>query len=384
MIYLDNSATTKADEEVLNVYNQVNERFFGNPSSLHQLGIDASRLLRETRKQLLQHLQLNDNEVVFTSGATEANNMAIKGAALARMNRGKHLVTSMIEHPSVIESMEQLTSLFGFEVSYIQVDENGQIDLNSLQSALRKDTILVSLMHVNNETGAIQPLEKASKLIRQYAKDALFHVDGVQGLNKVKLNARQVDFDLFTMSGHKIHGLKGTGALVLKKGTILTPLMTGGEQEFGIRSGTENPAGAVSLAKAVKLTKEKLFEHRQQMILLKEQLMKRLSEIEGVVMNTPSIDSAPHIVNFSVPGIQTEVLLHMLEKQGIYVSTTSACSAKKKEPSRVLLAMGKSEDIAKSSIRMSLTYGQGPELATQVISSLEKSVKKLKGMRKTT
>ncbi|HCO79431.1 cysteine desulfurase family protein [Bacillus sp. (in: firmicutes)] len=380
MIYLDNSATTKPYPEVLQVHQQVSERFFGNPSSLHQLGIDASRLLSETRKQILHYTGFTQYEIIFTSGATEANNIAIKGAALAKMNRGRHIVTTAIEHPSVIESFEQLKTLFGFDISYIQVNEHGRADMTHLKEVLRPDTVLVSLMHVNNETGAIQPIEEAASIIRKYAKEAIFHVDGVQGIGKVPL-LKEMDIDLLTMSGHKIHGLKGTGALFLKKGVVLAPFITGGEQELGLRSGTENPAGAVSLAKAIKQSFEYLNKHHDEMIALKTELEQQLGKIEGVVINTPLTHSAPHIVNFSVPGIQIEVLLHMLEKEGIYVSTTSACSAKKKEPSRVLLAMGKSEEAAKSSMRISLTYGQGPELAPQIITSIAQSVKKLKGMR---
>ena len=380
MIYLDNSATTKPYPEVLQVHQQVSERFFGNPSSLHQLGIDASRLLSETRKQILHYTGFTQYEIIFTSGATEANNIAIKGAALAKMNRGRHIVTTAIEHPSVIESFEQLKTLFGFDISYIQVNEHGRADMTHLKEVLRPDTVLVSLMHVNNETGAIQPIEEAASIIRTYAKEAIFHVDGVQGIGKVPL-PKEMDIDLLTMSGHKIHGLKGTGALFLKKEIVLAPFITGGEQELGLRSGTENPAGAVSLAKAIKQSFEYLNKHHDEMIALKTQLEQQLGKIEGVVINTPLTHSAPHIVNFSVPGIQIEVLLHMLEKEGIYVSTTSACSAKKKEPSRVLLAMGKSEEAAKSSMRISLTYGQGPELAPQIITSIAQSVKKLKGMR---
>ncbi|KLV25322.1 cysteine desulfurase family protein [Bacillus altitudinis] len=380
MIYLDNSATTKPYPEVLQVHQQVSERFFGNPSSLHQLGIDASRLLSETRKQILHYTGFTQYEIIFTSGATEANNIAIKGAALAKMNRGRHIVTTAIEHPSVIESFEQLKTLFGFDISYIQVNEHGRADMTHLKEVLRPDTVLVSLMHVNNETGAIQPIEEAASIIRKYAKEAIFHVDGVQGIGKVPL-PKEMDIDLLTMSGHKIHGLKGTGALFLKKEIVLAPFITGGEQELGLRSGTENPAGAVSLAKAIKQSFEYLNKHHDEMIALKTELEQQLGKIEGVVINTPLTHSAPHIVNFSVPGIQIEVLLHMLEKEGIYVSTTSACSAKKKEPSRVLLAMGKSEEAAKSSMRISLTYGQGPELAPQIITSIAQSVKKLKGMR---
>lgn len=380
MIYLDNSATTKPYPEVLQVHQQVSERFFGNPSSLHQLGIDASRLLSETRKQILHYTGFTQYEIIFTSGATEANNIAIKGAALAKMNRGRHIVTTAIEHPSVIESFEQLKTLFGFDISYIQVNEHGRADMTHLKEVLRPDTVLVSLMHVNNETGAIQPIEEAASIIRTYAKEAIFHVDGVQGIGKVPL-PKEMDIDLLTMSGHKIHGLKGTGALFLKKEIVLAPFITGGEQELGLRSGTENPAGAVSLAKAIKQSFEYLNKHHDEMIALKTELEQQLGKIEGIVINTPLTHSAPHIVNFSVPGIQIEVLLHMLEKEGIYVSTTSACSAKKKEPSRVLLAMGKSEEVAKSSMRISLTYGQGPELTPQIITSIAQSVKKLKGMR---
>ncbi|MEC0280787.1 cysteine desulfurase family protein [Bacillus halotolerans] len=379
MIYLDNSSTTKPHNEVLNVYEQTSSRYFGNPSSLHRYGAETEQLLQAAKNQIKRALGLKNYDIVFTSGATEANNVALKGAALSKIKTGKHIIATSIEHPSVTESLEQLTELFGFEVTYLSVNEDGFVSIKELKDAIRPDTVLVSMMHVNNEVGSVQPIEEAGEVLKQYP-NILFHVDYVQGIFKVPLAIENAGIDLCSISGHKFHGLKGTGALLVKEGTRLIPLITGGSQQKGIRAGTEHTAGAVSLAKAINLAADDHHHHLERMEAAKELFMKRLSDSDGVVLNTPQFNSAPHIINFSVPGIKAEVLLHMLEEKDIFVSTTSACSAKEHKPSKVLLQMGKGEQIAGSSIRISLNYSQTSDVTEPFMNALVPGIKKLKKM----
>ncbi|NTU24712.1 cysteine desulfurase [Bacillus tequilensis] len=379
MIYLDNSSTTKPYDEVLNVYEQTSSRYFGNPSSLHRYGAETEQLLQAAKNQIKRSLGLKTYDIVFTSGATEANNLALKGAALSKIKAGKHIIATSIEHPSVTESLEQLTALFGFDVTYLSVNEDGFVSIEELKQAIRPDTVLVSMMHVNNEVGSVQPIEEAGEVLKEHP-NILFHVDYVQGIYKVPLAIEKAGIDLCSISGHKFHGLKGTGALIVKEGTRLIPLITGGSQQKGIRAGTEHTAGAVSLAKAINLAAADFETRLAAMAAAKELFMKRLSETEGVVVNTPQTNAAPHIINFSVPGIKAEVLLHMLEEQNIFVSTTSACSAKEHKPSKVLLQMGKGEQIAGSSIRISLNYSQASEVAEPFMNALVPGIKKLKKM----
>ncbi|QIW81029.1 cysteine desulfurase family protein [Bacillus tequilensis] len=379
MIYLDNSSTTKPYDEVLNVYEQTSSRYFGNPSSLHRYGAETEQLLQAAKNQIKRSLGLKTYDIVFTSGATEANNLALKGAALSKIKAGKHIIATSIEHPSVTESLEQLTALFGFDVTYLSVNEDGFVSIEDLKQAIRPDTVLVTMMHVNNEVGSVQPIEEAGEVLKEHP-NILFHVDYVQGIYKVPLAIEKSGIDLCSISGHKFHGLKGTGALIIKEGTRLIPLITGGSQQKGIRAGTEHTAGAVSLAKAINLAAADFETRLAPMAAAKELFMKRLSETEGVVVNTPQTNAAPHIINFSVPGIKAEVLLHMLEEQNIFVSTTSACSAKEHKPSKVLLQMGKGEQIAGSSIRISLNYSQTSEVAEPFMNALVPGIKKLKKM----
>ncbi|QJC97298.1 cysteine desulfurase family protein [Bacillus mojavensis] len=379
MIYLDNSSTTKPNHEVLNVYEQTSSRYFGNPSSLHRYGAETEQLLQAAKNQIKRALGLKNYDIVFTSGATEANNVALKGAALSKIKTGKHIIATSIEHPSVTESLEQLTELFGFEVTYLSVNEDGFVSIKDLKDAIRPDTVLVSMMHVNNEVGSVQPIEEAGEVLKQYP-NILFHVDYVQGIFKVPLAIENAGIDLCSISGHKFHGLKGTGALFVKEGTRLIPLITGGTQQKGIRAGTEHTAGAVSLAKAINLASDDYHHHLERMVAAKELFMKKLSDSDGVVLNTPQSNSAPHIINFSVPGIKAEVLLHMLEEKDIFVSTTSACSAKEHKPSKVLLQMGKGEQIAGSSIRISLNYSQTSDVTEPFMNALVPGIKKLKKM----
>lgn len=379
MIYLDNSSTTKPYDEVLNVYEQTSSRYFGNPSSLHRYGAETEQLLQAAKNQIKRSLGLKKYDIVFTSGATEANNAALKGAALSKIKTGKHIIATSIEHPSVTESLEQLKELFGFDITYLSVNEDGFVSIEDLKAAIRPDTVLVSMMHVNNEVGSVQPIEAAGEVLKKHP-NILFHVDYVQGIYKVPLAIEKAGIDLCSISGHKFHGLKGTGALIVKEGTRLIPLITGGSQQKGIRAGTEHTAGAVSLAKAINLASADFDTRLDTMTAAKELFMKRLSEIEGVVINTPQMNCAPHIINFSVPGIKAEVLLHMLEEQDIFVSTTSACSAKEHKPSKVLLEMGKGEQIAGSSIRISLNYSQTSDVAEPFMNALRPGIKKLREM----
>jgi cysteine desulfurase len=376
MIYLDNSATTVPYDEVLDVFLKVSKEYFGNPSSIHGLGVKAERLLSHARENVAKLLDCKTSEIVFTSGGSEGNNLAIKGAALSNRGRGRHIITTAIEHPSVSETCKQLEEL-GFEITYINPDNKGLIHIDDLKNALRKDTILVSIMHVNNEIGSIQPIKEIGDLLQNYPK-VLFHVDHVQGIGKVPLHFHSANVDLCTLSGHKIHGIKGTGILFVRSRVELTPLIAGGAQENNYRSGTENTAGAVSISKALRITLEDLDKKIANMNIIKRSLLDKLSDIPLITVNTPTEKSAPHIVNFSINGLKSEVFVHMLEEQGIYVSTTSACSSKRLAPSKTLLAIGKDEKTANSSIRISFTYSSKIEDIDIVVNAIKDSLTKLK------
>lgn len=374
MIYFDNSATTKPYKEVVDSFVKVTTDFFGNPSSLHRIGGEADKLLMKARKQIADLLNIKANEIIFTSGGTESNNLAIKGAALMYKNRGKHIITTDIEHPSVRETFEQLEEL-GFDVTYLPVDEEGRINVQDMEKAISQKTILVSVMHVNNEVGTIQPIEEIGRLLKNYPK-VLFHVDHVQGVGKVPLDLNLVD--LCSFSAHKFHGLKGTGLLYIREGIQISPLLTGGGQERKYRSGTENVAGFVALAKALRMTLENEKKYLGHIVKIKETIIQGINELEEITIHTPTRGSAPHIINFSIKGFKAEVFLHALEEKDIYVSTTSACSSKKHKTSSTLLSMGVPEEIAKSAIRISLTYENTIEEALFVVKAIKETVNKLK------
>ncbi|PLT32270.1 cysteine desulfurase family protein [Bacillus sp. V5-8f] len=374
MIYFDNSATTKPYPEVIESFVKVSTNFFGNPSSLHGIGAQAEKLLAKARDQIAGLLNIRSSEVYFTSGGTEGNNLAIKGAALANSGKGKHIITTAIEHASVFDACHYLKN-HGFEITYLPVDTIGQIDIEELKKAIRKDTILVSVMHVNNETGTIQPIEKIGKILSTFP-NILYHVDHVQGVGKVPLDIKKSGIDLCTISGHKFHGLKGTGVLFIKDGTNISPLFSGGSQESKKRSGTENVAGAVALAKALRITMEHQRTGMDRMKTIRKILLEGLRAIEGIEVNSPR-DGAPHILNFSVPGLKSEVFVHALEEDDIFVSTTSACSSKKKSPSRTVMEMFGSEKRAESIIRISLSYENEPHEAKRAIEVIHNTVKNL-------
>lgn len=376
MIYLDNSATTKPYREVLESFNKVSTEYFGNPSSLHGLGGDSDKLLSQAREQIAKLLKVQANEIFFTSGGTESNNIAIKGTALMYRGRGRHIITTEIEHPSVKESMEQLKDL-GFRITYIPVDGNGVVNVSEIKKAISEETILVSVMHVNNEIGSIQPINEIGQLIKQYSK-ILFHVDYVQGIGKVPLHFHDCQIDLCTISAHKFHGLKGTGALFIRQGVRISPLFSGGGQEWQQRSGTENVAGIVAMAKALRMTLQRQDNSQTEMRKIRDLIRTELEEIAGIKIHTPVHQCAPHIINFSIHGFKAEVFVHALEEKGIYVSTTSACSSKTKKASSTLLAMGIPEEEALSSIRVSLSYENTMEEATQFIESVNEAVTRLR------
>ncbi|SET45388.1 cysteine desulfurase [Oceanobacillus limi] len=376
MIYLDNSATTKPHPDVLNSFHQVSERFFANPSSIHQLGGEAEKLLQKAKQQAAQILLVDEDEIIFTSGGTEGNNIAIKGIALEHQGRGKHIITSQIEHPSVFEACKSLEKL-GFEVTYLPVNENGIISVTELENAIRHDTILISIMHVNNEIGSVQPIEEIGEIAKKHPKLS-FHVDHVQGLGKISLKLANSGIDLCTMSGHKVHGLKGTGILYSNKRTKLFPLFHGGEQERSIRSGTENLAGAVAMVKALRLIKDREKNERNSLEVLNHYLRTELEQIQGVYLNTSPDTAAPHILNFSVPGIKPEVIIHMLGEQGIYISTKSACSSKQLDESRIVSACGFKQERSTSALRVSLSYDNTKEEVGTFIIKLKEAIQQLK------
>lgn len=375
MIYFDNSATTKPYKEVLDTFLKVSENFFGNPSSLHSLGLHAEQVLSKSREIVASLLQVDTKEIVFTSSGTEGNNMAIRGIANKYKDRGRHIITSTVEHSATLETMKALEKE-GFSVTYLPVDQNGIVSLEDVIDAIRKDTILVSLIHVNNETGSIQPIEQIGEKLKSYPK-LFFHVDHVQGITKVPLNIKKAGIDLCSISGHKFHGLKGTGVLYVRSGIKLEPIITGGSQESGIRAGTENVAGAAALAKALKLSFEKSQLKLKELVRIRTFMMEQLKGIEGVFVNTPE-DGAPHIINFSIPHMKPEVIIQALSAKKIYVSTKSACSSKLNEPSRILLEMGLGVARAESAIRISFHFDNTMDEANVFLTELKQIILQLK------
>lgn len=356
MVYLDNSATTRTDPEVIRVMADVMEKVYGNPSSLHGVGDKAHRLIGEAREAVARTLGVQPREIVFTSGGTESNNLAIKGVSERFRNRGRHLITTEVEHPSVYQAFRQLEER-GWRVTYLPVDRLGRVSEEDVEKALTEDTVLVSVMHVNNEVGTIQPVEAIGRVLRSKPK-VIFHVDAVQAFGKLELDPVRWGVDLLSISGHKFHGPKGVGALYIREGLRLTPLLAGGGQEGGLRSGTENVPGIAGLAKAAILAQQRRETVRQWQRWKEELIQAVTSRLEGVVVNgdTTTEGGAPHILSLSFPGLKSEVIVHALEQEKVFVSSKSACSSKKETPSRVLTAMGLDDRTAIGSIRISMGY----------------------------
>ncbi|MHC5218505.1 cysteine desulfurase family protein [Enterococcus sp. LJL128] len=354
MIYFDNSATTVIDPQALDAYVKTSQRIIGNPSSLHDLGNQAYRLLEQARKQVGDILGVESEEIYFTGSGTEGDNWVLKGTAIEKAAFGKHIIISGIEHPAVAETARQLEKL-GFELSIAPVDKRGILQVDKFESLIRQDTILVSVMAVNNEIGSIQPIQAISKILTEYPK-IHFHVDAVQAIAKVPKErwlTPRVDFAVF--SAHKFHGPKGVGVIYWKKGRKLAPLLTGGGQEKNQRSSTENIAGIVAGAKALRLSTERNLARENYVQTLRNSLIDSLANYgQVVVFSEKTTDFAPHILCFGLKGIRGEVLVHAMEEKQIFISTTSACSSRKKIGSSTLGAMNVPEHLATSAVRISL------------------------------
>lgn len=355
-IYLDNSATTMVRPEVAKLMYEIMTKDYGNPSSMHIKGVQAERYLREAKEIFAGILKVSEKEIFFTSGGTEGDNMAIIGAALAGRRRGRHIITTVIEHPAVLESCAFLEKN-GFEVTYLPVNAAGQVEPDTLKASLRDDTILVSVMYVNNEIGAIEPVSELGRIIKEYNKDILFHVDAVQAFGKFRIHPHKENIDMLTMSSHKIHGPKGVGAIFIKDKTKIQPIALGGGQQKGMRSGTENVPGIAGMAMAAKELYDKFDEDVNRLYELKEYFVREITGIEGATVNgLTGRDSAPHVVSVSFDGItKSEVLLHALEDKGIYISSGSACSSNKPSLSSTLKAIGVKNDLLYATLRFSFS-----------------------------
>ena len=368
MIYFDNAATTKIYDDALTSYVQVSQKFFGNPSSLHQLGVDAYQVLTKARAQVASLLSVLPEEIFFTSGGTESNNWAIKGTALEKSVFGKHIITTKIEHPSVIQTCKQLER-FGFEVTYLDVDSKGIVSIDQLKESLRKDTILVSVMAVNNEVGAVQPIAEIAKVLEEYPS-IHFHVDCVQAVERASQLLSIGRIDLLSLSAHKFHGPRGVGIMYKKFGRKIQALLTGGGQEKGERSTTENLPGIVATTKALRMALEEESVTGE----LRSQLWKELATKPEIRIFSPE-DGASHVLCFAIKGVRGEVVVHAFENHGIYISTTSACSSKKADSSSTLYAMDVPTEWATGAVRVSFSNDNTKEEVEQFIKVLHQLMK---------
>ena len=374
VIYLDNAATSKVHPEVLESFNQITLKYFANPSSIHALGQEAQRLLEKSREQILNLFNLKHHEVIFTSGATEANNLAIKGYAFANKGRGNHIITTAIEHPSVLNTVKQLEK-YGFEITILPVNEKGIIEVNSLKAAIKDNTILVSIMSVNNETGAINPIKEIGEILKDYPKIA-FHVDMTQAIGKIDISLDNID--MFSFTGHKIHGLLGSGALIKEKKIILEPLNNGGGQENNLRSGTNTLALSASFAKALRLAINTQKENYEKVTRLRDYLLSYLKDNPDKY-HLNSFDLAnPYIVNFSLLEHKASVVVEALSNKGIMVSSLSACHSKNEDYSYVVYAMNQDMKLAHNTIRVSFSYENTVDDVNALIRGLKQIVKEIK------
>jgi len=374
IIYLDNASTSKVNPEVLESYNQITLKYFANASSIHKLGQESNRLLEKSREQILKLFNLSHHEVIFTSGATEANNLAIKGYAFANRGRGNHIITSATEHPSVLNTVKQLEN-YGFEITILPVNKNGVVEVNSLKEAIKDNTILVSIMSVNNETGAINPIKEIAELLKSYPKIA-FHVDMTQAIGKVDIPLENID--MFSFAGHKIHGLLGSGALIKEKKIILEAQNSGGGQENNLRSGTNTVALSASLAKALRLAINKQKENYQKVSNLRDYLINYLKDNPDLYsLNSFSLDN-PYIVNFSTLNHKASVIVEALSNKGIMVSSLSACHSKNEDYSYVVYAMNQDMKLAHNTIRVSFSNENNVDDVNALIRALKIITKEIK------
>lgn len=354
-VYLDNSATTRAYESVGDVVRKVMCGDYGNPSSMHKKGVDAEYYIKEAKEALAKLMKVQGKEIFFTSGGTESDNLALIGAARANHRAGKHLITSSIEHPAILNTMHYLEEE-GYRVTFLPVDQYGRIKLDALKEALCEETILVSIMYVNNEVGSVQPIEEAASIVKAYNKNILFHVDAVQGFGKYRIYPKKMKIDMLSLSGHKIHGPKGVGAIYIDEKVKIKPIVFGGEQQKNIRSGTENVPGIAGLSEAAKEIYRDLDKKVSHMRSLKEYFIENVTKIENTTIHGLYDEtSAPHIISVGFAGIRSEVLLHALEDKGIYVSSGSACASNHPQISGVLRGIGAKKEYLDATLRFSMS-----------------------------
>ncbi|MBE5945736.1 MAG: cysteine desulfurase [Lachnospiraceae bacterium] len=366
-VYFDNAATTAVFPEVKNLMIKLMEEDYGNPSSLHMKGVEAERYIKTATSQIAKELKCQEKEIVFTSGGTEANNLAIIGGAMAHRRAGKHIITSEIEHASVSATMDFLVKE-GYEVSIVGVDSEGKLKLDELKATLRPDTILVSVMYVNNEIGAIEPIEEIGKIIKEYNQSILFHVDAVQAFGKLRFTPKKLMADLVSISGHKIHGPKGSGVLYIKDKTLIRPILYGGGQQKAMRSGTENVPAIAGMGLAAELMYKNHEAKMEHISNIKNSFIDKVTKLENVFNNS---GEAPHIASITFVGIRSEVMLHALEDKGIYVSSGSACSSNKPHISNVLKAIGLDSTKLESTLRFSFSEFNTMEQVDYAVQMIE-------------
>lgn len=372
-LYFDNVSSTKVDPEVLLTYKKLVSEYYANSGSIHRLGVEIKNLEEKASKQILDLLNLDNYRLIFTSGATEANNIAIKSLALKYQHLGKHLITSEVEHPSVYNSFKFLEEYFDFEVTYLKVDANGQINVNDLKNSLKEDTILVSIMAVNNEIGTIINHQEWASIVKKHSR-ALTHVDMVQAIGKFDLDFKHIDAASF--SAHKIHGVKGSGFLILRDHLEIVPLISGGPQQAGFRAGTANSAANIVLAKTVRLILENQEANKTKLKALNDYLYKELKSIPEISLNSNQKKSVYNIINFSVIGVESEVMMNALNSEGIFVSAGSTCQSDVYEDSRVLKAINKDSDSQRGRIRIGLDASLTIADAKRFIKTLEEIINK--------
>lgn len=354
-VYLDNSATTRCYDSVRELVGKVMCDDYGNPSSMHKKGMDAERYVRESKEIFAKLLKVQEKEIYFTSGGTESDNLALIGCAKANRRAGNHIITSSVEHPAVLQAMRHLEEL-GFRVTYLPVDKEGRVKVEALRRALCRETILVSIMHVNNEVGAVQPIEEIAQIVKNFNRAILFHVDAIQSFGKYRIHPKRMGIDLLSVSGHKIHGPKGIGVLYVDEKVKIKPIVFGGGQQRGIRSGTENVPGIAGIGQAAKEIYTHFDEKVAYMRSLKNYFIEGIQGIERTIIHGHTDEmSAPHIISVGFAGVRSEVLLHTLEDKGIYVSAGSACASNHPTTSGVLKAMGIGQEYLDSTLRFSFS-----------------------------
>ena len=380
-IYLDNSATTAVLPKIAELMTGIYIRDYGNPSSMHHKGVEAENYIKEARALIAKTMKVKDQEILFTSCGTESDNMAIFGAAHALRRKGDHIITTAVEHPAVLRCMEALKKE-GYRITYLGTDKNGVISLDELKKAITDKTILVSIMHVNNEIGSVMPVEEAGAIIKSIDKGIVFHVDAVQSYGKFRIYPKKMNIDMLSVSGHKIHGPKGIGFLYIDEKVKIDPLILGGGQQGNMRSGTENVAGIAAIGQASRMMYENLDEDVSRMYDLKKHLIEGLTSVEGVTVNgikpesenDPGSLGAPHVISVSVKDVRAEVLLHALEDKGIYISAGSACSTHKKTESATLKAIGLDKSLLGSTVRFSLSVLTTREDIDEAVSAFKETV----------